>query len=119
MTETLYDRLGGTEGIQNIANDLVDNHAANPKISRRFADSNLDDLKKSAAEFFISGSGGPDVYKGKDMVAVHKNMNISDAEFVALIDDAMDALEKNNVGQREREEVMYIFISLKDQVIMQ
>jgi hemoglobin len=36
MSETLYERLGGTEGIQNIANDLVDNHPANPRIARRF-----------------------------------------------------------------------------------
>lgn len=119
MSETLYERLGGTEGIQRIANDLVDNHAANPRISRRFAETDLDKLKKAAAEFFISGTGGPNVYEGEDMVSVHKGMNIDNDEFMALLDDAMAALEKNNVGQREREEVIYILLSLKGDVVMQ
>jgi hemoglobin len=76
-------------------------------------------LKKVAAEFFISGSGGPNVYEGKDMVAAHKNMNISNDEFMAVLDDTMAALEKNNVGQREREEVIYILLSLKGDVVLQ
>ena len=118
-SETLYERLGGTEGIQRIANDLVDNHAANPRISRRFAETDLDKLKKGAAEFFISGTGGPNVYAGKDMVSAHKGMNIGNDEFMAVLDDAMAALEKNNVGQREREEVIYILLSLKGDVVLQ
>ena len=77
MSETLYERLGGTEGIQRIANDLIDNHMENPRISRRFAESDLANLKKVAAEFFISGTGGPNVYNGKDMVSAHKGMNIT------------------------------------------
>lgn len=119
MPETLYERLGGTEGIQRIANDLVDNHAGNPRISKRFAESDLGKLKKVAAEFFIQGSGGPNVYAGKDMVATHKGMNIDDEEFMAMLDDAMAALEKNNVGQHEKEEVLYILFSLKGDVILQ
>ena len=119
MSETLYERLGGTEGIQRIANDLVDNHAANPRISRRFADTDMENLKKVAAEFFISGTGGPNVYEGKDMVSAHKGMNIDNDEFMAVLDDAMAALEKNNVGQREREEVIYILLSLKCDVVLQ
>ena len=46
-------------------------------------------------------------------------MNIDNDEFMAVLDDAMAALEKNNVGQREREEVIYILLSLKGDVVMQ
>ena len=119
MSESLYERLGGTEGIQRIVNDLVDNHAENSRISLRFAETDLDKLKKGAAEFFISGTGGPNVYEGKDMVSAHKSMNIGNDEFMAVLDDAMAALEKNNVGQREREEVIYILLSLKGDVVLQ
>ncbi len=119
MSETLYERLGGTDGIQKIANVLVDNHAENPGTAKRFADTDLALLKKMAAEFFISGTGGPNIYKGNDMIAVHKGMNISSAEFVSVLDDAVDALEKNNVGQREKEEVLFILFSMKNDVVMQ
>ena len=119
MPETLYKRLGGSERIQQIANDLVDNHMKNPRIAKRFAETDPKGLKKVAAEFFIAGSGGPNVYKGKDMVSAHKGMNINNDEFMAVLDDAMAALEKNNVGQREKEEVLYIFFSMRGDVIRQ
>ncbi len=116
MTATLYDRLGGTAGIRQIADVLVDNHSKNPVVSARFAGSDMKNLKQMAGDFFISGSGGPEIYSGKDMIAAHRHMNISGDEFVAVLDDAMNALRANGVEQREQEEVLYILYSLKDQV---
>ena len=119
MSKSLYERLGGTEGVTSIANDVVDNHFANPAISTRFANAKADvtALKNAAATFFISGTGGPDVYKGKDMLAAHKGMNISATEFMAALDDALSALEKNNIGQREQEEVLFVLYSMRSQIM--
>lgn len=117
MSESLYERLGGTEGITQIANDVVDNHLANEMIATRFADADIDILKNAAATFFITGTGGPNVYQGKDMVAAHKGMNISAEEFMAVLDDSLSALEKNNVGQREQEEVLFTLYSLRSHVM--
>lgn len=117
MSELLYDRLGGTEGITAIANVVIDNHLSNPAISKRFAGSDESVLKNAAATFFIAGTGGPDVYKGKDMLAAHKGMNISAVEFMAVLDDALDALEKNNIGQRAQEEVLFVLYSMRAQVM--
>lgn len=101
MSESLYQRLGGSEGITQIASDIVDNHLANETISTRFQHGDVAALKEGAATFFITGAGGPDVYKGKDMLAVHQGMNISALEFMAVLDDALNAMDKNNVAQRE------------------
>jgi hemoglobin len=115
--ESLYERLGGTEGITAIASDLVDIHVANPVIAPRYASSDLAKVKHAAATFFISGTGGPNVYEGKDMLAAHKGMNISNDEFVAVLDDAMAALDKNGIGQREKEEVLSVFFSMKGDIV--
>ena len=117
MTASLYERLGGTEGIEKIASDLVDIHVANPRIAPRYANSDLDKVKHGAATFFISGTGGPNVYEGKDMLATHRGMNIDAGEFLAVLDDALEALEKNNIGQREKEEVLYVFYSMKSDIV--
>ncbi len=117
MEASLYERLGGTEGITQIASDLVDNHLINPRIAPRFAESDVAALKNAAATFFIAGTGGPDVYKGRDMVAAHSGMNIDAAEFVAVLDDALKALSKNNVGQREQEEALFILYSMKGDIV--
>jgi hemoglobin len=117
MTDSLYERLGGTEGITAIASDLVDIHLANPRIAPRYANSDIGKVKHGAATFFIVGTGGPSVYKGKDMLATHKGMNIDGAEFLAVLDDALAALQKNNIGQREQEEVLYILYSMKSDIV--
>ena len=118
MSESLFERLGGEDGITAIASDLVDNHLANAAVSPRFAASDASALKNGAATFFIAGTGGPSVYKGKDMLAVHKGMNISATEFMAVLDDALNALEKNNVGQREQEEVLFVLYSMRNDVVL-
>ncbi len=119
MSATLFERLGGQTGITAIASDLVDLHLDNPLISTRFENKDPARLKHGAATFFITGTGGPQCYEGKDMVGVHKNMNISAEEFMAAIDDALTALARNNVGQREQEEVLYILYSMRKEVMRQ
>lgn len=118
MSQSLYERLGGTEGITRIAGDTVDNHLKNKLIATRFAKSNLTTIKKAATTFFITGTGGPNVYQGKDMLAAHKGMNISAAEFMAVLDDALASLEKNKIGQREQEEVLFALYSMQSQIVL-
>ena len=118
MNESLFERLGGIAGITNIANDVVDNHLANKAIAARFSESDIPKLKNAAATFFITGTGGPDVYKGKDMLAAHKGMNISATEFMSVLDDALSALNKNNIGQREQEEVLFALFSMRSQIVL-
>lgn len=118
MSTSLFERLGGNKGIKAITNDLVDNHLANPSISNRFANSDVASLKAIAATFMIAGTGGENLYKGKDMLSAHKGMNISATEFMAVLDDALGALEKNKVGQREQEEVLFVLYSMRSEIVL-
>lgn len=117
MPDTLFSRLGGSAGITRIASDLVDNHIANPLIAARFSGSDVPKMKQLAADFFSLGSGGPQVYTGKDMLSAHKHMNISDNEFMAAVDDLMKALTTEGVGDREKADVLYIFYQLRPDVV--
>lgn len=114
---TLYERLGGTEGITRIANDVVDLHLQNPRIRTRFAKSDVPTVKAAAAAFFIAGTGGPSIYNGKDMLSAHSGMNIDHAEFMAVLDDALTALAKNGIGQREQEEVLFVLYSMRRDIV--
>lgn len=117
MSKTLFERLGAEQGITAIASDVVDNHLANKTIASRFAGGDVNAMKNGAASFFITGTGGPNIYKGKDMLATHKGMNISAAEFMAVLDDTLAALEKNNVGQREQEEVLFVLYGMRSAIV--
>lgn len=118
MSQSLFERLGGNEGIRAIANDVVDNHISNEAITNRFANSDIPAIKETVAEFFITGTGGENLYKGQDMLSAHKGMNISAVEFMAVLDDSLAALEKNNIGQKEQEEVLFTLYSMRKDIIL-
>ncbi|MCU7842020.1 MAG: group 1 truncated hemoglobin [Candidatus Thiodiazotropha sp. (ex Troendleina suluensis)] len=114
---TLYERLGGQSGIAAIVEDLWNNHVSNPAIKQRYAGSDPENVKRLVREFFGAGIGGPETYTGQDMLTAHKGMNISDKEFVAVVDDVLGALHKNSVGQQEKDEVLCILYSMKGDIV--
>jgi len=59
-------------------------------------------------ESFCAGAGGPESDSGRDMLATHRGMNISEQEFVTVVDDAMAALESNGIDPGTRSEVLAI-----------
>ena len=118
---TLYERLGGEESIRAIVQDIVINHHNNPAIKTRY-----DNAKKSDAELVDlvvdligSGTGGPQEYRGMSMVDAHKGMNVSEAEFVAVLDDILAALDQHGVGEREKAELLAIAYSMKGEIVHQ
>lgn len=116
-THSLYDRLGRRDGITRITRTLIENHLANPLVRTRYGASDMDKVETRVIEFFCAGTGGPETYTGADMVAVHRGMNINEQEFVAVLDDAMAALQAHDVDQATRDEVLSILWSLKGQVV--
>jgi len=115
--ESLYERLGGHAGIESIASDIFDNHTKNPVVQRRYVNSNPAEVKRLVTEMCCAGFGGPEEYTGKDMVTAHTGMNISDAEFIAVVDDVLSALDMNNVGQKEKDEILCILYSMKPEIV--
>ena len=116
---SLYDRLGGRPGIEAIVANIWENHVSNPLVNKRYADSDPAEVKRLVTEMCCAGFGGPETYTGKDMITAHKGMNINDTEFVAVCDDVLKALDQNNVGQREKDEILCILYSLKNEVVYQ
>ena len=114
---TLYERLGGESAIRTIAGDIFDNHLNNDAVKARYVDSDRDQVVQLVTEFICAGTGGPQEYTGRNMVDTHRGMNINEQEYLAVIDDIMAALEKNGVGETEKNEVLRISYSLKDEIL--
>lgn len=122
MDKILFERLGGTNGISSIVDDVVDAHIKNPSISARFLPyleqpEKLAVIKKHTVEFFSAGSGGPVTYTGRDMLTTHKGMNISPAEYMYVIDDIMQVLDKHKIEDESKKDVLAILWSLKEMII--
>ena len=113
----LYERLGGQENIRDITTTILENHLANDAVGTRYADSDREEVIRVVSEFICAGTGGPQAYSGKDMLAAHKGMNISEREYMAVLDDILDALDAHDIGQREKEEMLFIAYPLRREIM--
>ncbi|ASJ96150.1 MULTISPECIES: group I truncated hemoglobin [Shewanella] len=114
---TLYERLGGETQIAKIATDIFDTHADNPDIASRYLNSDRHAVIEKVTEFLCAATGGPQEYTGKSMIETHKTMNINEKEFLAVLDDIMLVLDKHQVGQQEKQELLLAAYSLKGEII--
>lgn len=119
---SLFDRLGGADGIDTLVDEIVAAHLANPLISVRFqpyaADpERLGELKDHLRKFLMAGSGGPNAYAGRTMPEAHRGMNISVAEYMAAVDDIMEVLDRNEVPDSAQKDVLAITYELKSHIV--
>jgi hemoglobin len=121
-TKSLFERLGGSSGIERIVDEVASRHLENPVIQARFRPyleqpGKLDQLKVHLARFLELGSGGPQRYTGRDMKSAHRGMNISPTEYMAAVDDIVAALVKVDVDEQTRKDVLAIAWSLKGDIM--
>jgi len=119
---SLYDRLGGAEGISSIVDDIIAKHLENPVVSPQFVyltedPAKMDALKRHTREFLGAGTGGNETYTGVDVPTAHKGMNVTNAEFLAAVDDILLVLNEHGVSDQTKKDMLYILYSFKDQVI--
>lgn len=118
MSASLYERLGGAQGIGSIVDDILAHHLVNPIIKARFENiADLEHARQMAVEFFTAGAGGPLQYTGRDMRTAHRGMNISEQEYLAAMDDIMGALAKHDIDEATRKDVLAILYALKGDII--
>ena len=124
MPALLFDRLGGTAGITAIVEAVVEEHMNNPAIRSRFLPykeqpERLTAIRQHTVDFFSVGSGGPVTYSGRDMVSTHKGMDISPGEYMHAVDDILRVLDRHEIDDPSKKEVLSILWSLKDMIIAQ
>lgn len=133
MTQTLYERLGGVNAITAVVDQFIMNVAADPKMVRTFTpllqdvqqkggadkSARFQSLRNNLIDQIGEASGGPQKYKGKDMVTAHKGMKITDDEFNSLVNDLVNSLNKFNVPQKEQQELLTVLGGLKPQIVAQ
>jgi hemoglobin len=114
----LYERLGGSEGILAATQEVIRLHMQNDAIQYLFADLDTAHVARQVANFLIAGTGGPDVYEGVGLTASHKEMHLTNAEFMAAGADVVQAMKNLGAGESEIEETMCMFMALRDQVVL-
>lgn len=122
--KTLYERLGGINAITAVVDQFIANVVADNAINARFAatiatPSRAQLLRLNLIDQVCAGAGGPCQYKGLTMKQAHAGMKITTAEFTALVGDLVAALDKFNVPEKEKNELLGILGPMQSDIVGQ
>lgn len=118
--KSLYERLGGYDGINAFASDLLP-RLQGDRLLGRFWENRGDDgivrEKQLLINFLCVNAGGPMVYTGRDMKTTHDGMGISDDDWAAFLGHAGATLQALQVPQAECNDVVALAMSVKDDIV--
>jgi hemoglobin len=110
--------------IQAVVDDFVTRILADERVNRWFAHAasdpeNARTYKAKLADFICQGTGGPCKYTGADMLTAHKGRGVTDEAFSAVVSDLVATLEKFNVPEKEKGQLLSILGPMKPAIVQE
>jgi hemoglobin len=115
--DSLYQSLGGKDGIRKFTAEFVQIIAKDPRIADKFVDADLQRLELLLSEQFCMLAGGPCQYKGVSMKEAHGQMGVTNAKFNALAEDLQIAMENNGVPSRAALQLVALLAPMQREIV--
>jgi hemoglobin len=93
----LYQALGERAGIQAIVEETLFRATEDTRIAHHFQGVDLGTVRDLISEQICELAGGPCEYSGRNMREAHQDLDISRADFNALVEHLIGAMERANV----------------------
>lgn len=93
----LYQQFGGRAGIEALVEEFLVRVLEDERINAGFATVDLVNLSDRLAEQFCAELGGPCTYGGRSMAESHAGLGVTEAEFNALVEDLIAAMEARGI----------------------
>ena len=117
---SLYERLGGYDGIAAVADEFLPRLQGDERLGRFWKNRGDDGItreKQLLIDFISSAADGPMYYTGRDMATTHKGMAISEDDWRRLVGHLTATLDKLQVPEREKGEVLAFINSTKADIV--
>jgi hemoglobin len=94
---SIFDSIGGQPAVTAAVDDFYARVLADPVLAGYFVDIDMSDLKAHQRSFIAAAVGGPEIYAGRDMAAAHHGLDITDADFDAVVGHLVATLDSLGV----------------------
>jgi hemoglobin len=121
-SDSLYKSLGGKKAIVAVVDEFVGRVAADARINGYFKETASDPQRLAAFKMKLvdqicQAAGGPCKYTGKSMKDAHAGMGISSADFNALVEDLVAALDKFHVKEADKNTLLGVLGPMKSEIV--
>lgn len=118
--KTLYERIGGYNALAAVVDDFIVRLVTDKQFEKFFAGHSTDSKKRIRQHIldqFCVATGGPCVYTGREMMASHAGLGISETDWNAAAKHLAASLDKFKVPEKEKGEVLAFVTSLKKEIV--
>lgn len=118
--KSLYERLGGSEGIGKIFDEIGGRMAADPLLAKFFQGQSQEALmtqRNRAIEFLCHETGGPCAYSGRPLKQAHGSLAITETQWKAFMKHLTETLENQKIGSKEKSEFISVVKRFRGDVV--
>jgi hemoglobin len=119
-TKSLYERLGGYDGISAVVDEFGDSLFADKRINEFFigmSDDTRAQFKQKNKNLLCNATGGPCKVISRPAKEAHHGLGITAGDFEVVAGHLKDVLNRFKVGPKEQEEVFAIILSLRSGIV--
>lgn len=116
----LYKRLGGYDAIAAVTDSFIGRIATDPALAKFFSGHGTDSqqrLRQHVVDFLCAATGGPCVYKGRDMKTAHAGLGISEADWNKAVAHLVATLDAFKVPQKEKDDLLAAAGSVMKEIV--
>jgi hemoglobin len=114
---TIYDSIGGAPAVAATVDDFYARLLADPTLAPFFEGIELPKLKSHQRAFITAALGGSQIYAGRDMAAAHAGLNISDADFDAVVGHLVGTLSSLDVPEETIGQIGAALAPLRNDIV--
>ena len=96
--DSLYQQLGGQPGLVKLMDDFMQRLLADARMNPFFKDVDQAHVKAQLVDQFCEVAGGPCRLNGPDMKRVHSGVDITRADFNALVEVLQQAMDAQGIA---------------------
>ncbi len=118
--KTLYERLGGYDGVSAVVDDFAAKLFNDPVVGARFfgmSDDSREGFRQKNKNLVCNVTGGPCKIISRSAATTHGGLGIKASEFDIVAQHLVDTLNKFKVPEKEHKELMAIIATLRPDIV--
>ena len=104
--ETLYERLGGHDGIWAVVDDFYDRLLEDDELGPFFADADMEKLRQTQTDFLCEAAGGPETYDAEPVREAHLHIPFTPDHIQRAIELLYESLSEFDVPEEDAEAIV-------------
>ncbi|OMJ95991.1 hypothetical protein SteCoe_555 [Stentor coeruleus] len=99
MSETLFERIGGTPTITALINSLYIKIESNPITQGAFLGKNIEEIKNYQVKFWSMALGSATPYEGRSMKDAHQQIAVTEEQFNTVVSMLSETMREMNIPE--------------------